>query len=164
MEDWVNPLISAAAGLAGAFIGAGATLRAANREARTAQDREHRDALTSVYAAAFRLGHFYTLQAELMPKDAMLVGWLRNTLRVSAHANLLIARFFHLLDAYWVADGRLRAVASREELEALDELENAISNWQIGEPLPESWPIAFQRLRRLVQHQEAGGRASSRGA
>jgi hypothetical protein len=150
MEEWVNPLISASAGVLGAFVGAGGTLLVSRREARAAVDREHREALVGFYAAALRLGHFYSMYAELIPAQANLVVRLKSSLAVSAQGDLLVARLFHLLDAYWAADGRLRTVATLEEVKTLDRFEDAVTEWTMGEPLPDSWPAAAKQLRMLV--------------
>jgi hypothetical protein len=53
----------------------------------------------------------------------------------------------------WVANGRLRTVATAEELDVLNEIETVFGNWQIGEPLPEAWSQAIRRLGRLLEKQ-----------
>jgi hypothetical protein len=57
--SWVNPLISAAAGVGGAIVGAGALLLANRRDAAERREAEHRAALVGLWAAANSLGMLY---------------------------------------------------------------------------------------------------------
>lgn len=90
------------------------------------------------------------MYGELIPADASRARKLWNQFGLSAQANQLVARFFHLLDAYWTADITLRTIATPDELATVSRIEEAIADWEIGERLPPSWSEAVQDLRRLI--------------
>jgi hypothetical protein len=154
MELWLNPLIAAAAGVVGAAVGASATLIVSRREIRGAAERERHDALVGYYSAFVRLGHFYGMYAELMPAQAGRLKQLRNRVALSGEGRHLVERLFRLIDGYWAADARLRSVATPDELDILDGVEDAVAECVIGEALPPSWPAAARQLRLLVQAHE----------
>jgi hypothetical protein len=154
MDEWINPLISGGAAVLGALVGTSGTLFVARSAAKGEAGREHRAALVAYYAAVMQFGQFYALYADLMPADVGPIRRVRNTVALSAHGQLLVARMFHLLDLMWSADGRLRTVASAEELGVVAAIEETIADWQIGQPLPDSWPTAVRRLRALVEGRD----------
>lgn len=47
--------------------------------------------------------------------------------------------------------GRVRMVATREELNVVNAMESAIGDWEVGHPAPDSFGAALQRLRVMVE-------------
>ena len=82
--------------------------------------------------------------------------WTRSTASSRVRTNgrtgeLLVARMFHVTDALWVASARVRAVASVAELQAVDEVERVIGEWEIGTPTPKTSDPAIAHLRKLLR-------------
>ncbi len=148
---WINPLISAAAGVGGAALGAGALLRVNHRDLIDRREAEHRAALVGVWTAANSLGMLYASYGATMPKSDHWLARARHGIQISAYAKNIIERLLEATDRVWEAGGRLRTVANAEELEALNEIETVFGDWEIGEPLPVAWGPAIQRLGRLLE-------------
>ena len=149
--SWVNPLISGAAGVLGAVVGSSATLAVARRDERARREQEHAAAVVGYFAAVNQFAMTYGLLADLLPADARFLERLRGRLQLDATGELLVKRLFGVTDVMWAASGRIRAIASAEELAAVQAIEDVIVEWQIGTPMPDDWPPAVQRLRELVE-------------
>lgn len=151
--DWLVPLIAGVSGVGGAAVGAGAILIVQRREAAERREQERRSALVAFYAATNGFALLYDTWAKLRPK-----GWfadVRVGIRTLGFQGLIVQRLFHVSDQFWDASGRARAVASADELAAIDGVELVIADWQIGEPMPEGWAPAIRRLRALLERAEA---------
>jgi anti-sigma-K factor RskA len=144
---WVDPLISALAGLIGALIGGGAVLLAAHLERRERREQEHRAALARYWAAVNGLG--VTMATFATPESR--VDRIVSNLEQRLHLGRLITRMFAASDAFWQAGGELRAVATADELAAINALEHVMANWKVGEPIPDAWTPAINLLRLRLE-------------
>jgi hypothetical protein len=148
MSTNVALVIVAVVGVAGT-LGAPAVTERLRR--RRATEAERRAALVGLWAAANSMGMLYATVGGTLPKRSNWFTQVRYGIQMSSHANLIIERLLNAADRMWIATGRLRVVARAQELDALNEIEGVFSEWAIGEPLPDAWSPAIQRLRRLLE-------------
>jgi hypothetical protein len=150
---WIDVLISGASGVLGAFVGASAALWMHRREMHAAEAAERKAALVAFYAAVNKLGLFMSVWASLQPNSRFLraqrVAW-----RTYGFQKSIVARQWAITDDFWTSSGRARAVATAEELAVVDELENVIGAWPFGEPIPDEWAPAIQKLRSLMENAD----------
>jgi hypothetical protein len=79
--------------------------------------------------------------------------------RISGHTKQLVDRQFVVGDALWEAMGRVRMVATADELDVVNAVEDAVGEWTVGHPMPESFAVALPRLRRLIEGLGPAGAA-----
>jgi hypothetical protein len=153
---WINPLISGAAGVFGALVGGGVLLRVARGERQERRENEHRAALSEFWAAVHGFASFvagYPQQSKNPFQQAM------TNVELHIHEGRILERLNAVTDRFWQADGRLRAVASPDELAVMDDLEGIIGTFKLGEPFPdEAWAKTIPRLRALLER--SGGAAT----
>jgi hypothetical protein len=128
-----------------------------HRGLRAGAEAEHRAALVGFYAAVTGLAGFYAFWAEVQPKRDNLFTQTRLGVQLFGWQRMIVDRLLHVIDQFWIASGRILTVASDEELAVIHDLEALISEWDIGEPLPETWAPAVHRLRRLVEGRDNQG-------
>jgi hypothetical protein len=152
-STWVIALIGAAAGVGGAAVGGGALLWANRLEAADRREGEHRAALVGLWAAANSLGMLYASVGDTLPKRSDWFSRARYGIQMSGYARMFVERLLDASDRLWKATGNLRTVAMAEELDVLNEIESVFGGWQIGDPLPDGWSPAIQRLRLVLEAQ-----------
>jgi hypothetical protein len=166
--DWVIPIISGLSGVAGAAVGASATLRA-TREERAAEDQRRLAAEHSEFVAA--LGNY--VQAANQLADEIFAwalpqsGWnkLMQSLakkwygpRVVAlkarRARLpIIERIEKVLDRYYAASGRLILIAPPDVLAVMTEVENVlVRKWRKPpQGLRLEWQPVSERMHEVFR-------------
>jgi hypothetical protein len=145
--EWVNPLISAMAALAGAVIGGGVVLYSGHLEHKERRAQEHREALVHYWAA---VNGFAATMGTFAPSGNVLDRFVTN-IETRIHLGRLIDRMYAASDALWRAGGRLRAVATVDELAAINEVERVLGMWKFGEPVPDEWTAAINVLRLRLE-------------
>jgi hypothetical protein len=146
---WVNPLISALAGLIGALIGGGAVLLAGHLERKERRQVEHSAAVARYWGAV----NGYATTLAMLASPAGVVGRIELRLEQRRHGGRLIDRMLASSDAFWQAGGTLRAVATPEDMDAIRAIETVIGAWDVGDPVPEDWASAINLLRLRLESQ-----------
>jgi hypothetical protein len=123
------------------------------REARERRARDHHEALVRYYAAANEFASLYAAWAALLPKRDNVITRLKLGVQLWGREDLFVARMWQLTDALWEASARLRALATVNELEAVNVIEGVLAewSWSVGAELPETWGPAIHRLRTLIE-------------
>jgi hypothetical protein len=152
-NDWLIPLITAGSGVGGAVVGASSAMWMHRRDAVAVQAREHRAALVALWKAVNSFAVMWQGYGLSMPKRQNWFTHAWHGIQVGGLASPILQRLWLVMDSVWDATGRFRAVATVEELEVLSAIEDVLSGWEIGEPLPEAWTPAVTRLRELVESQ-----------
>jgi hypothetical protein len=154
-------LISGLSAVGGALVGSGSTLLVARRAEAAQRRRDHDDAILSFWTAVASFGSLWSSLAELLPADANRLNKLRQGVQLSSYGRELVDRQFSVTDAVWRAMGRVRMVATASELRVASAVEEAIGDWQVGHPMPESFGEALRNLRLLVESLGPDGAALS---
>jgi hypothetical protein len=153
-------LISGLSGVGGAVVGAGATILVARRSEEAQRRDDHDAAILAFWTAAARFASLWNSIADLLPADAnILEKKLLQGVRISGHTKQLVDRQFVVGDALWEAMGRVRMVATADELDVVNAVEDAVGEWTVGHPMPESFAVALPRLRRLIEGLGPAGAA-----
>jgi hypothetical protein len=145
-------LISALAGVAGAAVGAGATLLVAWRSERAQRRGDHDDAILSFWTATATWGSLWNVAANVIPAGSNFVERTFQGMRLSGgYGQQLVERQLSVMEDFWRAMGRVRMVATAHERRIIGAVETAVGEWNIGEPMPDSFRSALQDLRALVE-------------
>lgn len=144
-------IIAGLSGVGGAIIGAGATILADRRAQASVRAREHDDALVGFWAAAAAFAHLWGSVSDLLPADSNLLEKLLQGVQLGGHVTQILERQFAVSDRLFTAMGRVRLLATRDELEVINAIEDAIGEWSIGHPMPDSFRDALPKLRRVIE-------------
>lgn len=144
-------LISGLSGVGGAVVGSSSTLFVARRADAAQRRRDHDDAILSFWTAVASFGALWSALAGVIPADSNAIAKFLQGLQLGSYGRLLVERQFSVGDAVWHAMGRVRMVATADELRVASAVEDAIGEWQVGHPMPESFGDALGKLRRLVE-------------
>jgi hypothetical protein len=145
-------LISGLAGVGGAAVGAGATLLVARRSERAQLRRDHDDAILSFWTATATWGSLWSIAANVIPADSNFVQRTFQGIRLSGgYGEQLVERQLSVMEDFWRAMGRVRMAAVAHELRIVSAVETAVGEWNIGEPMPDSFRQALTGLRELVE-------------
>lgn len=150
-SGWTDALIAALAAIGGSIIGAGAVIWATMYGERTQREHNRRDALAGFYSAAMSFGTVASAWAEMQLEGPLAD--LRLGVRMAGLTGMFIRRLWSVTDAFWQASARARAVATSDELDAIDGLEAAIGDWTFGEPMPASFGPAARRFRQFIERR-----------
>jgi hypothetical protein len=150
---WIDALISAAAGVGGAYYGGRAVVKVARLGEAERRDTSKKEAFTAYYAAVMKIGDVYNVWAELLPeeKDTAFGRWRLGVQMIGHRERLFFTRFFSAIDAYWASSGTVRAVANAAELTVVDQMDEAIGALRIGQPVSEQWQAAVRAFRSVLE-------------
>jgi hypothetical protein len=154
-------LISGLSAVGGALVGSGSTLLVARRADEAQRKRDHDDAILSFWTAVASFGALWTTLAAILPANSNPIEKFRQGMQLSSYGRQLVDRQFSITDAVWHAMGRVRMVATASELRVASAVEDAIGEWQVGHPMPESFGEALRNLRLLVESLGPDGAALS---
>lgn len=149
---WPEALIAALAALGGAIVGAGASIWATLHAERSNREQERRDALVAFFGSAMAFATFASGWAEMQLKGPFAD--IRLGIRMAGLTGVLVSRLWNVSDTFWQASTHARAVATREELAAIDAVETAIGNWKFGEPITDEFATAIRQFRVLLSRRD----------
>ena len=81
--------------------------------------------------------------SELLPRTENPAKRFMQGLKITGHVGLIVSRQFAVADAFWRASGRVRSIATTDELKVVDAVEQAVGDWNMGEPMPDEFATAL---------------------